>query len=59
MTGPQPGPVAYRLRQGSPAVRTGTNLTLAPYNLMVGQHDDFKNPVPNVTLSGFDVGAQN
>ena len=58
-TGPQPVRDRARLRQGSPAVGTGTNLTLAPYNLMVGQHDYFNSPVPNATRSGFDVGAQN
>ncbi len=58
-TGPQPGPAAYRLRPGSPAVGTGVNLTARPYNLLVGLHDYFKNAVPNVALSGFDMGAQN
>ena len=58
-TGPQPGPAAYRLRQGSPAVGTGINLKLRPYNLLVGQHDYFKIAVPNVALSGFNMGAQN
>lgn len=58
-TGPQPGPFAYRLRQGSPAIGTGINLTLRPYNLVVGQRDYFKNAVPNVALSGFNIGAQN
>ncbi len=58
-TGPQPGPAAYRLRQGSPAVGTGVNLTAAPYNLVVGPHDYFKDAVPNRALSGFNMGAQN
>ena len=58
-TGPQPGPAAYRLRQGSPALGTGINLTQKPYSLVVGQHDYFKGSVPNVALSGFDMGAQN
>ena len=58
-TGPQPGPAAYRLRQGSPAAGTGVNLTAGPYNLVVGPHDYFKDAVPNRALSGFNMGAQN
>ncbi len=58
-TGPQPGPAGYRLRQGSPAVGTGVNLTAGSYNLVVGQHDYFKDAVPNRALSGFSMGAQN
>ncbi len=58
-TGPQPGPAAYRLKQGSPSVGAGVNLTARPYNLVVGQHDYFKDAVPNKALSGFNMGSQN
>ena len=57
--GPQPGPAAYRLGLGSPVIGAGANLTGSPYNLAVGSRDYFNGPVPNLSASGFNMGAQN
>ncbi len=58
-TGPQPGPTAYRLGVGSPASGTGVNLANSPYGLAVGNRDYYNNPVPNISMTGFNMGAQN
>ena len=58
-TGPQPGPTAYRLGVGSPASGTGVNLASSPYGLAVGNRDYYNNTVPNISMTGFNMGAQN
>ena len=57
--GPQPGPAAYRLGVGSPVIGAGVNLSGSPYTLSVGNRDYFNGPVPNLSASGFNMGAQN
>ena len=58
-TGPQPDPAAYRLGIGSPVIGAGVNLAGPPYNLSVGSRDYFANPVPNISVTGFNMGSQN
>ena len=58
-TGPQPGPTAYNLGVGSPVIGAGVNLAGPPYNLVAGSRDYFANPVPNISVAGFNMGAQN
>ena len=58
-TGPQPGPAAYHLGVGSSAIGAGIHLTGSPYSLVVGSRDYYNNPVPNISLTGFNMGAQN
>jgi hypothetical protein len=47
----------YELMKGSPAVGTGLNLTLPPYNLNVGTQDFFGNTLGESGGSGYDIGA--
>jgi hypothetical protein len=56
-TGPQPCPTAYELQSGSPLLGTGLDLTQSPYNLNVGTHDYFGNPLGNGVGSGYNIGA--
>ena len=55
--GPQPCPLAYRLKRDSTAIGAGANLTQGPYNLPVGARDYYGRPIVHGIGSGYNIGA--
>ncbi len=55
--GPQPCPLAYKLKSNSTARGTGADLRRSPYGLEVGQRDYYGQLIPSHAGSGFNIGA--
>jgi hypothetical protein len=54
--GPQPCPLAYQSKSGSVAIGAGANLTLRPYNLLVGTRDYYGHAISH-RVAGYNIGA--
>ena len=47
----------YKLQPGSPLIGAGIDLRKPPFNLDVGSHDYWGNPIPHNVGTGFNIGA--